>query len=148
MKNILPGFLFIIISTLFSGCGGGNQMIQINLKCDENTNSGNAVVVTVYQLTNADKFRFSSFESLTKTPELTLGTDLVPNSKFDRTMVPGETFQMDELEIKKEATFLGIIADFHSPSPDGWQQLVPLNEGFDELIISVHENSISVNIDD
>jgi type VI secretion system VasD/TssJ family lipoprotein len=79
---------------------------------------------------------------------VTLGSDLVPNSKFDRTMVPGETFQLDELEIKKEAAFLGIIADFHSPSADGWQQLVPLNDGIDEIIISVHENSISVKIDD
>lgn len=148
MKNISLSFLFIVISTLLSSCGGGNEMIQINFNCDENTNSGNAVVVTVYQLTNADKFRFSSFESLTKNPEVTLGTDLVPNSKFDRTMVPGETFQMDELEIKKEAAFLGIIADFHSPSADGWQQLVPLNNGIDELIISVHENSISVTVDD
>jgi len=148
MKNILYGFLFIIISTLLSGCGGGNEMIQINLFCDENTNGGNAVVVTVYQLTNADKFRFSSFESLTKNPEATLGSDLVANSKFDRTMVPGESFQLDELEIKKEAAFLGIIADFHSPSADGWQQLIPLNNGIDELIISVHENSISVTVDD
>ncbi len=148
MKNILFGFLFIIVSTFLSGCGGGNEIIQISLKCDENTNSGNAVVVTVYQLTNADKFRFSSFESLTKNPEVTLGSDLVANSKFDRTMVPGESFQMDELEIKKEAAFLGIIADFHSPSADGWQQLVPLNDGIDELIISVHENSIAVKIDD
>ena len=148
MKNILLSFLFIVLSTLLSGCGGGNEMIQVQLKCDENTNSGNAVVVTVYQLTNADKFRFSSFEELTKNPEQTLGADLVPSSKFERTMVPGETFNLDELEIKKEAAFLGIIADFHSPSADGWQQLVPLNDGFDELIISVHENSISYKIDD
>lgn len=148
MKNILFGFLFIVISTLLSGCGGGKELIQIQLKCDENTNSGNAVVVTVYQLTNADKFRFSSFEELTKNPEQTLGADLIPSSKFERTMVPGETFNLDELEIKKEAAFLGIIADFHSPSADGWQQLVPLNDGFDELIISVHENSISYKIDD
>lgn len=148
MKNILSSFLFIILSTLLSGCGGGTEMIQINLKCDENTNGGNAVVVTVYQLTNADKFRFSSFEELTKNPEQTLGADLIPSSKFERTMVPGENFNLDELEIKKEAAFIGIIADFYSPSADGWQQLVPVNESFDQLIISVHENSISYKIDD
>lgn len=148
MKNILISFLFIVVSTLLSSCGGGNEIIQINLKCDDNTNSGNAVVITVYQLTNADKFRFSSFEELTKNPEQTLGADLIPSSKFERTMVPGETFNLDELEIKKEASFLGIIADFHSPSADGWQQLVPLNESFDQLIISVHENTISYKVDD
>ena len=148
MKNLLLISFLIITSILLSSCGGGNEMIQIHLKCDENTNSGNAVVITVYQLTNADKFRFSSFESLTKNPEATLGSDLVLNAKFERTMVPGESFDLDELEIKKETAFLGIIADFHSPLADGWQQLVPLNDSFDRLIISVHENSISSQIED
>jgi type VI secretion system VasD/TssJ family lipoprotein len=148
MKNILLASLLIVVSILFFGCGGGNETIKIQLKCDENTNSGNAVVVTIYQLTNADKFRFSSFGSLTKNPEATLGSDLVVNSKFERTMVPGETINLDELEIKKEAAFLGVIADFHSPSADGWQQLIPTANGFDKLIISVHENSISCDIDD
>lgn len=148
MKNIFLKSFLIIISIMLSNCGGGNEMIKIHLKCDENTNSGNAVVITVYQLTNADKFRFSDFESLTKNPEETLGSDLVINAKFERTMVPGESFDLDELELKKEAAFLGIIADFHSPLADGWQQLVPLNNGFDRLIISVHENSISSKIED
>jgi type VI secretion system VasD/TssJ family lipoprotein len=148
MKNATLLFLLAVISIYLSSCGGGNEIIQMQVKCDENTNNGNAVVITVYQLTNADKFRFSSFESLTQAPDVTLGSDLVPNSKFERTMVPGENFNLDELEIKKEATYLGIIADFHSPSADGWQQLVPLTENFDQLIISVHENSISFKIDD
>ncbi|MEO8232830.1 MAG: type VI secretion system lipoprotein TssJ [Ignavibacteriota bacterium] len=148
MKNILLKFLSVIILVLFSGCGSGKEMIQVQFECDQNTNNGNAVVVTIYQLTNADKFRFSSFESLTKNPDATLGSDLIANSTFERTMVPGEIFKLDKLEIKKETTFLGIIADFHSPAADGWQQLVDVGKGPDQLIISVHENSISVQVDD
>ena len=148
MKNTLLKFLSVIILILFSGCGSGKEIIKIQFECDENTNNGNAVVVTIYQLTNADKFRFSSFESLTKNPDATLGSDLIANSTFERTMVPGEIFKLDELEIKKEATFLGIIADFHSPAADGWQQLVDTGKSLDELIILVHQNSISVQVDD
>lgn len=148
MKNILLKFFSVIIFILFSSCGSSNESIQIKFECDENTNNGNAVVVTIYQLTNADKFRFSSFESLTKNPDATLGSDLIANSTFERTMVPGESFKLDELEIKKEAAFLGIIADFHSPAADGWQQLVDAGKGLDQLTISVHENSISVQVDD
>lgn len=148
MKNILLKFLSVIILVLFWGCGSGKEMIQVQFECDPNANNGNAVVVTIYQLTNADKFHFSSFESLTKNPDATLGADLIANSTFERTMVPGEIFKLNELEIKKEATFLGIIADFHSPALDGWQQLVDVGKGIDELIISVHENSISVQVDD
>ncbi len=148
MKKILLKFLAVTILILFSGCGSGKDIIQIQFECDANTNNGNAVVVTIYQLTNADKFRFSSFESLTKNAVETLGADLIANATFERTMVPGEIFKLDELEIKKDAAFLGIIADFHSPAADGWQQLVNTEKGLDQLIISVHENSISVQVDD
>ncbi len=148
---MLKNYIFrisLIILFFLSGCGGGNELIKLSLKCDNNTNGGNAVVVTVYQLTNGDKFQFSGFESLTQNPEAALGTDLLINSKFEKTMVPGEVFSLDELEIKGEAAYLGIVADFHSPSPDGWKQLIPLAEDFDHLIISVHENSISIDTED
>jgi type VI secretion system VasD/TssJ family lipoprotein len=148
MKNTLLRFLIIIITLLLLRCGGGKEIVQIHLKCDENTNGGYAVVVTVYQLINADKFRLSSFESLTQNSEAELGNDLVINSKFERTMVPGENFELKEFEIKNEANFLGVVADFHSPAADGWQQLISLNNDFDRLIISVHENSLSFQIDD
>ena len=148
MKTIFTLILLAVFTFIFYGCGGGNEFIQLQLKCDDNTNDGNAVVITVYQLTNADKFRYASFESLTKNPDATLGEDLIINSKFERTVVPGETFDLNELELKKEATFLGVVADFHSPLADGWQQLISLEKGLDKLIINVHENSISSEIED
>jgi len=142
-KNIL----ILIIVTVLS-CGGGKDTIQITLNCDENANSGNAVVINLYQLTNPDKFRLSSFESLTKTPEATLGADLIANSEIERTMVPGGTIDLNEIELKQEAAFVGVIADFHSPSSDGWQILIPINEDLKRFVISIHENSISVQKED
>ncbi len=62
-------------------------------------------------------------------------------------MVPGESFNLDELEIKKEAAFLGVLADFHSPSADGWQSVVDLKDGIDKLTVKVQDNSISVQVD-
>lgn len=148
MKNILIKTLPIFLLVLFSGCGGGKDFIQVSLKSYDDSNGGNAVVVTIYQLTNADKFRLASFESLTKNPVATLGSDLISNSTFEKTMVPGESFKLDELELKNEAVFLGIIADFHTPSADGWQQVVTLKKSIDKVVISVHENSISVKVED
>lgn len=137
----------LILITLLS-CGGGKDTIQISLNCDENVNSGNAVVITLYQLTNPDKFRLSSFESLTKTPEATLGAELIANSELERTMVPGETLDLNEIEIKRESAFVGVIADFHSPAPDGWQAVIPITEDLKRLVILIHENSISVQKED
>jgi type VI secretion system VasD/TssJ family lipoprotein len=120
------------------------RTLKIDVVSDENVNSGNAVVVTIYQLVNADKFRFASFESLMKNPEETLGSDIIPNAKYERTMVPGENFQLEEHEIKSDAVYLGVIADFYSPAKNEWQQVIELNSDFDELKISIHENSISI----
>jgi type VI secretion system VasD/TssJ family lipoprotein len=148
MKNLSLKIYIIFVSISLFGCGPGKETINVNLKCDENTNGGNAVVVTIFQLINSDKFNFSNFNSLTTNPEETLGTDLISNTKFEKTMLPGQSFDLKELEIIKGAAFLGVIADFHSPAKDGSQQLIPLNEEFDQLIIYVHKNSISFKIDD
>ena len=140
-------FITLTISLLlFVHCGGGTRTLRIDVHSDENANSGNAVVVTIYQLINADKFRFASFESLMKKPEETLGSDIMPNSKYERTLVPGEIFQLKEHEIKSDAAYLGVIADFHSPAKDGWQQIISLDSDFDQLKISIHENSLSFEI--
>jgi type VI secretion system VasD/TssJ family lipoprotein len=140
-------FLSLLILILVYGCGSGTRTVNITVNAEQEANSKNAVVVTIYQLTNADKFRYASFESLMKSPESTLGTDAIPNSKFEQTMVPGEVAQINEFEIKGDAVYLGIVADFHSPSKDGWQQLIPLESDFSELKISVHESSLSVAFD-
>lgn len=147
MKKIILILLPVFTLLLFSKCGSGKEYIQVSFKSYDNSNGGNAVVVTIYQLANADKFRLSSFESLTKNAVAALGSDLIPNSVYEKTMVPGESFNLDELEIKKEAAFLGVMADFHSPSADGWQSVVDLKDGIDKLIVKVQDNSISVQVD-
>ena len=145
IKNL---FIILILVCLVSlcGCGGGIKTVRIDVVSDDNANNGNAVVVTIYQLVNADKFRYASFESLMKKPEETLGSDIIPNSKYERTLVPGEIFQLKEHEIKSDAAYLGVIADFHSPAKDGWQQIISLDSDFDQLKISIHENSLSFEI--
>ena len=137
--------ILLILSGLIilDSCGGA-RTVGIEVISDNDTNNGNAVVVSIYQLLNADKFRYASFESLIKKPEETLGGDIIPNSMYERTMIPGEKFKLDKYEIKPEATYLGVIADFHSPAKDGWQQLIELNSDIDDLQISIHENSISI----
>ncbi|MDY0081928.1 MAG: type VI secretion system lipoprotein TssJ [Ignavibacteriaceae bacterium] len=147
MKKIILIVLPIFALLLFSKCGSGKEYIQVSFKSYANSNGGNAVVVTIYQLANADKFRLASFESLAKDAVAALGSDLIPSSVYEKTMVPGESFNLDELEIKKEAAFLGVMADFHSPSADGWQNVIDLKNGIDRLIVKVEENSISVQVE-
>ncbi|MCW8806070.1 MAG: type VI secretion system lipoprotein TssJ [Ignavibacteriaceae bacterium] len=148
-ENMLKSFIIFMIFIsliLLAGCGGAKTM-SVEVISDNDANNGNAVVVKIYQLISGDKFRYASFESLLKNPDETLGSDVIPGSKYEKTMVPGENFKLNELELKSGAAYLGIIADFHSPANDDWKQLIDLNSGIDELKILVHENSLSVEGD-
>lgn len=148
-EKMLKSFIIFIIFTSFmllAGCGGA-KTVSVEVISDDDANDGNAVVVTIYQLVSEDKFRYASFESLLKNPDETLGSDVIQGSKYEKTMVPGENFKLNELEIKSGAAYLGVIADFHSPANDGWKQLIDLNSGIDKLKILVHENSLSVEGD-
>jgi type VI secretion system VasD/TssJ family lipoprotein len=143
MFNGINIILVLTSLMILNGCGGV-KTLSLEVVSDDDANNGNAVVLTIYQLLNADKFRYASFESLMKKPEETLSSDIIPNSKYERTMIPGEKFKLDQFEIKQEAMFLGVVADFHSPTKDGWQQLVEVNSDIDEMLIIIHENSISL----
>jgi len=139
--------LFICGLTLIAGCGSSVQTINVDMICDDNCNENNAIVVKIYQLKNADKFRNASFESLISNPEEILGDDLIPDSKYEKTLIPGESFQINEYEIKPEASYIGIVGDFHSPGKDSWLQVVSAYD-IDKLNITVHENSISFTKED
>lgn len=136
--------LFALILLVTGGCGSSIQTINVNMFCDENCNNNNAVVIKMFQLKNADRFRTASFESLIRNPEAILSDDLIPNSKYEKLMVPNESFKLSNIEIKSEAMFLGIIGDFHSPSKDGWLQVISFEDGPEEIKINIHENSLSV----
>ena len=135
--------LFIIIS----GCGGGEQSLKVNLKCDADCNDNNAIVIRMYQLKNADKFSHASFESLLRNPEATISDDLIPDSKFEVTLVPDQIFQIKDYTIKDDAKYIGIVGDFHSPAKDGWLQIIPVNQDINSLRVLVHQNYLSVEKD-
>lgn len=146
MKNIL--ILTVLFFTLqLTGCGGGPQTINLNLHCNENCNNDNAVVIKIYQLKNAEKFRHASFESLMRNPEELLGDDIIPNTKVEKLLVPNETHVFNNIELKNEASFVGILGDFHSPAADGWKQIIPINQELKNIKLTILENSLSVVID-
>jgi type VI secretion system VasD/TssJ family lipoprotein len=138
-------FLLILpfILLFASGCGGGNETVNISMSCDTDCNESNAVVVKIYQLKNAEKFSHASFESLVRNPDETLGDDLIAGSKFEKLLTPDEKFDLSKYEINKDAAYLGIVGDFHTPAQDGWFQIVPVKD-IDDFSITIHSNSLSV----
>jgi type VI secretion system VasD/TssJ family lipoprotein len=147
MKKLFLLFLLFVALFLSPGCGG-MQTISLDLNCDDDCNNSNAIVIRIFQLKNADKFKTTSFESLIRNPEEILKTDLIPDSKFEKMIAPGDSLQVDDIEIKSEAKFLGIVGDFHSPAKDDWLKVISLDSGVDNLKIVVHKNSLTCKIDE
>ncbi len=137
-------YCFIIIY----GCGGGVQSIDVNLKCNGDCNGNNAIVIRIYQLKNADKFSHASFESLLRNPEAALADDLIPDSKFEITLVPNQLFQLKDYAIKNGAKYIGIVGDFYSPAKDGWMRIIPVNPDIEAMKIQVYQNYLSVETED
>lgn len=135
--------LFPLVLLYISGCGGGNETVNISMRCDTDCNESNAVVIKIYQLKNAEKFSHSSFESLVRNPDETLGDDLIAGSKFEKLMAPDETFDLSKYEINKDAAYIGIVGDFHTPAQDGWFQVLPVKD-INDFSITIHSNSLSV----
>ncbi|MGA9292880.1 MAG: type VI secretion system lipoprotein TssJ [Ignavibacteriaceae bacterium] len=139
-------YLFVIsfISILVFGCGSSVQSLKVNLKCDGDCNGSNAIVIRIYQLKNSDKFSHASFESLLRNPEATISDDLIPDSKFEITLVPDQTFQLKDYTMKDGAKYIGVVGDFHSPAQDGWRQVIPVNSDIKGMMILIHQNYLSV----
>lgn len=142
IKNIIL-CLFLPILLFTYGCGGGPETINVSVHCDEDCNGDNAIVVKIYQLRNADKFSHASFESLLRNPDTTLGDDLIADGKSEKLMAPSESFSIKNYEIKKDAVYIGIVGDFHSPAADGWRQIIPTGD-LGDITVRIHSNSLSV----
>ena len=137
-------FTFIIFAFIiyFTGCGSGIQTITVAYSSDINANGGNAMVINIYQLTNDYKFQNASSNFLLKDAEETLANDLIPPI-IEKTMVPNEDHYL-ELELSKDAAFIGVVGEFHSPSIDGWRHIIPVDSDTEYLKILIFENSLSL----
>ncbi len=145
-NNFLSASISIIVLSLLiflSGCG--NPTTNIMLKSTEDSNEMNAVQMKIVQLRSAEKFKLASRESLLRNPDETLGDDLIPNSKVEKIMIPGETFSLENVELSEETKYIGIFGDFFSPATDGWSQLIDVSEGKDEIKIVIGKNFLSVS---
>jgi type VI secretion system VasD/TssJ family lipoprotein len=145
-KNILSVLISIfILSALIVMSGCGNPTTSIMLKATEDSNEMNAVQMKIFQLRSAEKFKLANRESLLRNADEALGEDLIPNSKVEKIMIPGEIYSLENVELSEETKFIGIFGDFFSPAQDSWSQLIDVSEGKDEIVIIIGKNYLSVN---
>ena len=136
--------IFFFSSFLFLLIGCGNQTVNILMQSTSDSNEMNAVQIKIYQLKSSEKFLLANRESLLRTPEETLGEDLIPNSKVQKIMIPGEIYNIENIEVSEETKLIGIVGDFFSPAQDSWSQLIDITERQDNIKVIIGKNFLTV----
>ncbi|MEE9429992.1 MAG: type VI secretion system lipoprotein TssJ [Melioribacteraceae bacterium] len=144
-QKILPSLtISFLLSTLSILSSCGNPTINILMKCTEDSNGSNAVQMKLYQLRSSEKFKLSSRESLLRNAKETLGEDFIPNTKVEKIMIPGETFNLEDVELTDETKFIGVVGDFFLPVKDRWSLLINVSDSKDDTNIIIGKNFLSV----
>lgn len=149
MKAISTFIIILFpILALLSGCGGTPtlQTLNVNLQCEDDCNESNPIKVRIFQLKDAEKFRNADFNTLNENPEDELESDLVPNSKFEKIMNPGETITMDNVQLRQGAMYIGVVGDFETPDAGGWKTVIPINKDLVKLSIKIEEKILTYTI--
>jgi len=77
----------------------------------------------VYQLKGKSKFQQATFNDLWKSDKDVLGDEMVDRKEM--TVQPGAKAELEiDLEVKRGATYLGVMALFRKHDVEGWRQIV------------------------
>ena len=109
------------------GCSSDTKKWRLALTATQTLNqddSGEALVVRVYQLREKDKFQRATFTELWKKDKELLEGDLLDRKEL--TMHPDSETVLDlDLDVKHGAAFFGVMALFRKPDVMSWKELVP-----------------------
>lgn len=151
MRPVLPT-LALAMLVAFTGCKGSETVaaptsearaVTLAIAGTANMNAGgNAAVVTVYQLTDADPFGLIPLEEFWSSTDAALAGTLV--SKREVVLYPQEVRAVPFV-LDARTTHVGIAADFRSPSLDGWRLVVPAGRVLaDGLGVLVKDNGLAL----
>ncbi|MGQ5523282.1 type VI secretion system lipoprotein TssJ [Chitinimonas sp. PSY-7] len=105
---------------------------------------GNAVVLRLFKLRNADNFQAMTREAFESGGAATAGLkeDLI--SSKEQILTPGQQYQLDEL-LPPDTRYLGLVMSFQSPQPVRWRAVLPVSALDDKpLLIGVHRCSFTI----
>lgn len=119
--------LILVLASVTIGCGSGVKDVRVTLLPTNRLNPDESgaplsVMVRVYQLRNRGSFERADFRALWKNDEKVLEGDLLERKEV--TVYP-DTKTSVELQVdrKKGAQFLGIMALFRKPEGELWRQV-------------------------
>lgn len=118
----------LVALALCIGCSSDTEKWRVLLQPTSTVNQDDTgyslpVLVRVYQLKGKDKFQQATFNDLWKNDKDALGDDMVNRKEI--TVQPDTKVELDiDLEVKRGATYLGVMALFRKHDVEGWRQIV------------------------
>ena len=114
-------FLFLGLFSL--GCKGP---IELAISGDDDMNEGNAVTVVYFQLTSNATFVNAPAATFWENDNAALASDLAI-AKQKLVLYPGRQ-ETIEVTLAKDASYLGLAANYRNPDPQGWRVIYPVDE--------------------
>jgi type VI secretion system protein VasD len=138
---------------LIIGCSSDTKkwrvvLMPTNTLNQDDTGGSLPVLVRVYQLRAKEKFQQATFKTLWKSDKEALEGDLLERKEV--TIHPGKETELElDLEVKRGATFIGVMAIFRQPNAEGWKQVVPaqssaMNPFTPKVELVLNNNTIKV----
>lgn len=102
-----------------------------------------AVVTRIYTLRQEAAFRQAPYDAFLdpQREKVVLGADLIDVKEV--MLVPGQRYEVIE-KVSPEASFVGVVALFHAPAPQGWRLAYPAAEAAQGgITVGVHGCALS-----
>lgn len=118
----------LTLALALSACTGPSRLVEEPVTvaiagAPQMNAGGNAAVLLVYQLTDADPFTLVPLEEFWVGDDSALAGTLV--SKREVLLYPEEVRAVP-IELDDRTAFVGVAADFRAPSLDGWRAVLPV----------------------
>lgn len=149
MRMRTRGVLFgsLVLAGAISGCASVDK-ITLTTSQHLNTCEGSdphPVVIRIYYLRGTTRFRSVDFESLWDDDRTALGDDRL--ELHEKTLNPREQVPLiiKRSDAAKEATAIGLVANFCRPGEGCWRQVVELEGSKSEIRVHLNEGCISID---
>lgn len=125
IRNLQTGLLLAFMAMVAVACKGPME-VAVSFSPNSDMNGGNALQVVLFQLSSDEVFQNTPVDSFWESDNAVLIDDIV-SAKLKITLFPDNP-QLLTITPEKDATHIGIAANYRSPDTQGWRVIYSVEE--------------------
>jgi type VI secretion system protein VasD len=139
--------LLLMVIVLVAGCSFGQPEVTAKLQAAHFINpniynQASPVVVSLYQLKSAEKFKQASFFQLSTAPTEVLASELIDKQELE--IEPDKTAFL-VAKLQPDTHYVGLVAWFRTVNGDHWKALLPVKAN-KSVTISASINNLGITL--